>query len=482
MLEPTGSLVVGGQRIADRERLPVVNPARPDALVGSVALGTPADGRAAIDAAWAARQSWAARPTAERYQLIASAVTGTREDLPERAALLTQENGKVLRDATGECLSLDATVRDVGEFVGALDAVILEDAGTKIIELRRPFGVALIIVPFNWPIALATSHLVPALLAGNTVVVKPPLSCPLALIDSLARVASALPPGVLNVVPGPDETLTTSMLQDRRVAVVGFTGSVPTAVKIMNALRDVKRLVLELGGNDAAMICADAVFDDRFADQLVTGALWTSGQFCAAVKRVYVHSSRYTELCELLQARFDEQVLGDGLRDGVSLGPLISAAARERAQSLIARSRAEGARVIECGKVDDEDGFRAGYFVRPTLVLGPAQDSMVVQAEQFAPVLPILPVASDDEAVTLANDSSYGLSGSVWSASEDRAFALAARIESGSVLINGTRARTKARGVPFGGAKQSGIGRTGGTAGLLSYSEAQHNFAVRPSL
>jgi acyl-CoA reductase-like NAD-dependent aldehyde dehydrogenase len=480
MAETAGSLLIGGRQIADRERLPVVNPARPDAVVGSVALGTPADGRAAIDAAWAARQSWAALSVGERYELLASAVAATGEDLPGRAALLTQENGKVLGDATGECMSIQATVTDIGAFAGILDTKTFEDESTKIMELRRPFGVALIIVPFNWPIALATSHLVPALLAGNTVVLKPPLQCPLALIDSLAHVAAGLPPGVLNVVTGRDETLTSSMLADSRVAVVGFTGSVPTAVKIMNALRDVKRLVLELGGNDAAVICEDAVFDDRFSDQIVTGALWTSGQFCAAVKRVYVHSSRYQELCALLEARFNEQVVGDGLNDGVSLGPLISAAARERTGDLLARTRAEGAQVVECGKAEDEAGFRAGYFVRPALVLDPAQESMVVQAEQFAPVVPVLPVSSDEQAISLANDSTYGLSGSVWSASEDRAFGIAARIESGSVLINGTRARTKARGVPFGGAKQSGIGRTGGTAGLLSYSEPQHNFTVRP--
>jgi acyl-CoA reductase-like NAD-dependent aldehyde dehydrogenase len=457
----------------------VRNPASPQTVVGSVTLGTPADGRAAIDAAHAALASWAGLATAERCRLFTAAAAATHDGLADRAALLTRENGKILRDAAGECAAIEATAARIAAFAGVLDPRIVEDETTKIVELRRPFGVTLVIVPYNWPIALASSHLVPALLAGNTVVVKPPLQCPLALIESLRLVAAALPPGVLSVVTGPDQTLTTAMLHDPRVAAVGFTGSVPTAVKIMSTLRDVKRLVFELGGNDAAVICDDAVFDDRFGDHLVTGALWTSGQFCAAVKRVYVHHSRYTELCEFLEARFNEQVVGDGLNERVSLGPLISEAARDRARALIARSHAEGARVIECGQVDDPASFAEGYFVRPTLVLSPAQASAVVQDEQFAPVLPVLPVSSDEEAIAMSNDSPYGLSGSVWSESEDRAFAIASRIESGSVLVNGTRALTKTARVPFGGAKQSGLGRTGTEAGLLCYSEPQHNFVLR---
>jgi len=461
------------------KNLIVRNPACPRAVVGSLALGTPADGRAAIDAAHAALTTWAGLATAERCRLLTAAAAATRDGLADRAALLTRENGKVLRDAAGECASVEATAARIADLAGVLDPRVVEDQTTKIVEFRRPFGVTLVIVPYNWPIALASSHLVPALLAGNTVVVKPPLQCPLALIESLNRVAAALPAGVLSVVTGPDRTLTTAMLHDRRVAGVGFTGSVLTAVKIMNTLRDVKRLVLELGGNDAAVICDDAVFDDRFGDHLVTGALWTSGQFCAAVKRVYVHRSRYAELCEFLEARFSEQVVGDGLNERVTLGPLISEAARDRARALIAQSRAEGARVIECGQVDDPASFAEGYFVRPTLVLGPAQDSAVVQGEQFAPVLPVLPVSGDEEAIAMTNDNPYGLSGSVWSESEDRAFAVASRIESGSVLVNGTRALTKSARVPFGGAKQSGIGRTGAGSGLLSYSEPQHNFVLR---
>jgi acyl-CoA reductase-like NAD-dependent aldehyde dehydrogenase len=459
--------------------LTVYNPAYPQTAVGTVPLGTPADGRAAIDAAHAAGPSWSGLSFAERHKLLSTAAAATQAGLAERAVLLTRENGKVLRDATGECGSIGPTVQRTAAFAAALEPRVTEDETVKIVEMRRPLGVALVIVPFNWPVTLAHSHVVPALLAGNTVVVKPPLACPLALIESLHLMAAQLPPGVLTVVTGPDQTLTTSMLHDPRVAVVGFTGSVPTAVKIMNTLRDVKRLVFELGGNDAAVVCDDAVFDDRFGDHLVTGALWTSGQFCAAVKRVYVHQSRYDELCEVLAARFGQQVVGDGLNERVTQGPLINAAARDRASGLLDQARAEGARVVECGEVDDPAAFAAGYFVRPTLIFGPAQDSAVVQGEQFAPVLPVLPVSSDAEAIALANDSPYGLSGSVWSAGEDRAFDIASHINSGSVLVNGTRALTRSAMVPFGGAKQSGLGRTGAAEGLLSYSEVQHNFAVR---
>jgi acyl-CoA reductase-like NAD-dependent aldehyde dehydrogenase len=401
------------------------------------------------------------------------------EEASHRATILTGESGKLIRDARRECSSFPTNVAVMTNFLAALKATTVVDEQSVVEELHRPIGIALIIVPYNSPIALAGLHVIPALLAGNTVIVKAPPQCPLAMVETLVAIARRLPEGVMNVVAGPDDQMTKAIMQDRRIGVIGFTGSTKTAVAITRSLNDVKRLVFELGGNDAAIVCEDAELGEAIANDLVASALLISGQFCAAVKRIYVHRSRAAELQELLLAKFNEQVVGDGLDERVTVGPLISASARDNAEALVRQARSSGAQVFECGEIADDRDFKAGYFVRPTLIFNPSQRSDVVQKEQFAPILPVLAVESDDEAIRYANDSEYGLSGSVWSGSQEHAFKLAAQVETGSNVINSARPRANIAKVPFGGAKQSGIGRTGGAVGLLAYSELQHNFEVR---
>lgn len=456
----------------------VHNPAHPDEVVGWAPVSGAAAGREAISAAVAAQHQWTALTPADRLKLLQDATAFGDDVVGARAELLTRENGKVIGDARGECRTMGGKVSEAAGYLTALDSKDSRDDAERVLELRKPFGVVVAIVPSNWPVGLTSSHLIPALVAGNTVVVKLPRECPLAADQTLAAMRDRLPDGVLHALTGNDEDVTRALLQDRRVGGVGFTGSVATAVRITQTIEDVKRLVFELGGNDAAIVCADADLSDIMIDRMARSALRTSGQFCVAIKRVYVHRTRYDELRSKLAARFEQEVVGDGLCDGVTLGPLISARARDYACSLVAGARAAGAEVLEFGSMRGIDAIEDGYFVRPTLVFGAAQDSELVSVEQFAPVLPVLPVDSDAQAIEWTNQSRYGLSGSVWSGSEEHALEVAAHVDSGSVLVNSTRAVANPWRLPFGGAKQSGVGRLGPLAGLLSYSEPQHNVAM----
>jgi acyl-CoA reductase-like NAD-dependent aldehyde dehydrogenase len=254
------------------------------------------------------------------------------------------------------------------------------------------------------------------------------------------------------------------------VRIIGLTGGTRTAVSVLNSVRDVKEFVFELGGNDAALILDDAPVTDALATRLTLGAMSLNGQYCSAVKRLYVHRSRAAELTEAMAAAFSQVVVGDGLDETTTIGPLISAAALDQARSLIDGAAGAADAVIESGTVASPGLPDGGYFLRPTLVAGAAQDSALVQEEQFAPVLPIVVFDGDESGLAMANDSRFGLGGSVWSADAERAGALADRMRAGIAIVNGTPFDTKDLRTPFGGVGQSGIGRLLAAAGLEAYS------------
>jgi acyl-CoA reductase-like NAD-dependent aldehyde dehydrogenase len=237
----------------------------------------------------------------------------------------------------------------------------------------KAHGVVLVLVPFNAPVALAAAHLMPVLVAGNTAVVKVPLACPLVVTAVLESLAEALPRGVVNVVECSDQMASELLVGDPRVRMIGLTGGVRTAVAVLNSFRDVKEMVFELGGNDAAVILNDVPVTETLARRLTAGALSLNGQYCSAVKRLYVHRSRLGELAEAMAAAFDAVVVGDGLDDRVQLGPVISAASAARAHRLVDQAVADGARAIEGGRAASD--LSEGYFVRPTLVVGAEQHS-----------------------------------------------------------------------------------------------------------
>jgi acyl-CoA reductase-like NAD-dependent aldehyde dehydrogenase len=329
---------------------------------------------------------------------------------------------------------------------------------------RRPLGVVAAIIPWNYPLAIIGSKVPPALLAGNTVVLKPAPTTPLATLKLGEAIADLLPAGVLNIVTGADD-LGDALTAHPAVAKITFTGSTATGRKVMaNAASSIKRVTLELGGNDAAIVLGDvdieaaarAIFDAAFAN---------SGQLCCAIKRLYVHDSIHDRLCEALATLARAAVVGDGMAPDTELGPLQNRRQFERVTSLLADASAHGT-VMAGGETSEK-----GFFMRPAIVRDIADGARLVEEEQFGPLLPVLSFRDEDDALARANASPYGLSGSVWSADTARAAALAARLDVGTAWVNMHADATSI--VPGTGAKQSGLGIELGEEGLLEFTQFQ---------
>ncbi|MBO0891123.1 MAG: aldehyde dehydrogenase family protein [Acidothermales bacterium] len=454
---------------------PVRNPADRGQVVGHVALAEPDVVDLAVAAALRAAPGWGRRTANERADFLRTAAKLLEADDDARARLLTREHGKVIWESRLDIAGAATILRYYAEFADRLDAEVdhVNKLGTARIR-RRPVGVTAVVVPWNYPVYLAFLMLVPALLAGNPVVVKPSEVVPLALTDVLTTLAEALPPGVVTVVQGEGATVGARLTAHPDVRAVLFTGSTATGRSIIaGSAGTVKRLGLELGGNDPAIVLDTAVVDDTMAHELVRGVYTSSGQVCYNVKRIYVHQDRYDELVEAFTAAAGQLVVGDGLSPDSHIGPVTTPAQRRKVQSLVTAARADGASVVEAGKVATGTCWDRGLFVRPTIVTGVSPDARLVQEEQFGPAVPILPFATDDEAVRMANDTEYGLAASVWSADADHADAVARRIEAGSVFVNAHRLGCSDLAMPFGGVKQSGLGRRHGYEAVEECTDLQ---------
>src|SRR5690606_23535969 len=341
-----------------------------------------------------------------------------------------------------------------------------DDENVRIEVRRRPYGVVGAITPWNFPVLLAVWKIAPALLAGNTVVIKPSPFTPLSTPKLGEILRDALPPGVVNVVSGGGE-LGAWVSSHPRVGKMSFTGSVATGKKVAAAAApDLKRYTLELGGNDAAIVLDD-VNPDQVAEKLFWGAFANSGQVCSAIKRLYVHERIAAPLTEALARVAKSVKVGDGMQPDTQLGPINNKPQFERVVELLDDAKKAGAKVVVGGGPRPGDG----YFVEPTLVTGIAEGTRLVDEEQFGPALPILTYRDLDEAVERANATMYGLSGSVWSAVPERAAEVAGKLECGTAWVNQHLAI--APNGPFGGAKWSGIGVENGPWGLLGFTEIQ---------
>jgi acyl-CoA reductase-like NAD-dependent aldehyde dehydrogenase len=328
-------------------------------------------------------------------------------------------------------------------------------------------GVVASITPWNWPLMIAVWHVLPAIRTGNTVVIKPSPLTPLSTLRMIEVMAEALPPGVLNVVSGRDD-IAPRLTTHPDVAKVVFTGSTETGRKVMSAgAGTLKRLTLELGGNDAGIVLAD-VDPAAAAERLFWGAFINSGQTCAALKRLYVAESIHDRLCDALAGYAAGVKVGDGLDESSRLGPVQNRAQLEKVTAMVAEARAAGAKVLLGGSPDES---RKGYFYPTTLLTEAKQGMRIVDEEQFGPVLPIIRYRDVEAALRQANGSSYGLGGSVWSQEPQRAWELAARLECGTAWVN--RHGDIRPDVPFGGVKCSGVGVEFGRHGLEEYTTIQ---------
>ncbi|MBK0868179.1 aldehyde dehydrogenase family protein [Saccharopolyspora sp. HNM0986] len=460
--------VIDGAYVAGSgERIDVVDPAT-EQVVGSVPAGTAADVDAAVAAARAAFDGWAARPVAERSALVRAISEGIARRRDEIAATVTAEMGSPIGFAT----QVHASV-PVATSAGIADVLDqgfdwTEEHGNSLI-VREPVGVVGAITPWNYPLHQIVAKVAAALAAGCTVVLKPSELAPLtASIFAEIAAEAGVPAGVFNLLHGTGPVVGEAIAGHPDVDMVSFTGSTRAGRRVSEvAAGTVKRVALELGGKSANVVLDDA--DLAKAVKLgVAGCFPNGGQSCNALSRMLVPESRHDEAVELAVAAVAKYSVGDPSDERTRIGPMASDVQRDRVVDYIRSGVAEGASVVTGGP-EAPDGLDRGYYVRPTVFTGVSPDMTIAREEIFGPVLSILPYRDDDEAVAIANDSEYGLSGAVFG-SDERALAVARRIRTGQVAVNGGAFNPNA---PFGGYKQSGNGREFGKFGLEEFLEVK---------
>ena len=475
------ALYIGGQERHTAEQMAIADPAKAGGIVGYAASATVQDVADAVAAAKTAYPAWSALTPQQRAEHMKAAIEGVPDSpnpfASEDGALLSQENGKVRIEGWVDALVLQIRWNLALMHADEVNAskVLKPVPGhiaTETTVSYQPLGVVSIIVPFNWPIAILGAALPHALLAGNTVIVKPPLTAPLATTRVVQRIAEKLPPGVLNVVTGPDANMS-ALIRNTDVAKVCFTGSVGGGKKMMElASASLTRVTLELGGNDAAIFLQDAIIDDTHMDRLFAAIFDTTGQICMNAKRVYVHRSRMDEVVQALSARLEKTKLGYGLDPTTTMGPLHSPVQKKFVDELIAEAKASGAQVLEFAELPGGD-MAGGNFVRPAIVVNPSHSLRVVTEEQFGPVIPVIPFDGEEEAVRMANDTWAGLAGSVWSADPVAAYRVGGQLVCGYVWTNDHGANRLDLRAPFGGMKLSGIGREQGIEGVRAFQDTR---------
>ncbi|MBP2308459.1 aldehyde dehydrogenase family protein [Azospirillum melinis] len=454
-------LLIGGRLVAGDTTMPVVNPAT-EAVIADCPRGSAAQMDEAVAAAKAAFPGWAALPIAERRAAILRLADALNRRAEEFARLLTREQGKPLAESTAELAYTEAFLRSLATL--DLPVRVVEDGERRRVELhRRPLGVVAAIIPWNFPLLIVAFKLPLALLAGNTIIIKPAPTTPLTTLRFGELCAETLPPGVVNIVTDAND-LGARLSSHPDVRKVTFTGSTETGRRVMSsAAATIKRITLELGGNDAAIVLDDA--DPKtVAPQLFAGAFMNAGQVCLAIKRLYVHERRYDAICAELAALAEAAVVGDGLLPDVRIGPLQNRAQYDKVLGFLEEAGRDG-RIIAGGAVTGGPG----WFIRPTIVRDIADGARLVDEEQFGPILPVIKVTGIDDAVRRANASPYGLGASVWSSNPDRAYEVACRLEAGTVWIN--THLDFGPTIPFGGAKQSGLGVEFAEEGLAEFTQ-----------
>lgn len=463
-----GGAWVGGDAMMTRE-----NPARPAQVVSRIAVAGPATVGRAVEAADAAGREWAATPVADRADALRRAVAEF-SGLGDRVPLLeTREVGKPLADSVSELSSVQFLAHVMIERAAAVLVSRSADVdGSKLRISRRPFGVVAGIVPWNAPLNLSIAKVVPALLGGNGVVIKPSPLAAAATTALLEVLATALPDGLLGIVQGGAAT-GAALVEHRLVRRVSFTGGSAAGRAVLRSCAE--RLVpatMELGGNDAAVVLDDVRLDEALLRRAVTATFRTSGQVCMAAKRWYVHRDVAAEFVEGFREVADRLLVpGNPMLETTTIGPVATAAAQCRVNDLVADAEARGAQVVHLGaELGPDVVVDGGYFVRPALVTGAADEWPLVAEEQFGPAVTVSVYDTVDEAVARANGTEYGLASSVWSGDEERAFALAERLEAGYTFVNTHNVDGLAPDAPFGGVKGSGFGREFGSAGLDEYS------------
>jgi len=466
-------LWIGGQwrKASDGGRFDVIDPATEN-KIASVASATVEDAKAAVDAASDAFAPWAARKPRERAEILRKAFELIMRDAERLAKLITIENGKALSDSRGEVAyaaeffrwNAEEAVRNVGEVSRA------PSSGARIFVHHKPAGVAVLVTPWNFPAAMATRKIGPALAAGCPVVLKPASDTPLTMLALMPILQEAgVPAGVVNVIPSrASGKVVGTMLNDARVRVVSFTGSTEVGRTLLRAAADnVVNPAMELGGN-APFI----VFEDADIDAAIEGAMIAKmrnmGEACTAANRFYVHESVHDAFAEKLSAKMGSLKMGNGLDDGVALGPLVNAEGRDKVVSLVADAVKKGAKVLAGGKMPAGKGF----FYPATVLTNVPDTADMLKDEIFGPVAAIQTFKSEEEVIRRSNDTEYGLVAYLYTRDLARGMRVSEQLDFGMIGLN--RGLVSDPAAPFGGMKQSGIGREGAHEGLMEFLETQY--------
>ena len=456
-------LLIGGDLVDGDMTMDVINPATGEAFC-KVPRASASQADAAVAAAKAAVPGWSALPWADRQaKLIELADTiAARKD--EIARVLTMEQGKPLAEAMGELAWTDGYLRHYAT-LELPERVIQDDDSGYIAVRHRPLGVVVGIIAWNFPLLVACWKIGPAVLAGNAIVLKPAPTTPVCALILGQICREVFPAGVVNVITDAND-LGPQLTAHPDVAKVGFTGSTATGKRIAASGADtLKRVTLELGGNDPAIVLEDV--DVRETAQAIFGnAFLNNGQVCLAVKRAYVHADIYDAMCGELARLAEAAVVDDGLQQGTQIGPIQNAMQFEKVKGFLEAAREEGT-IVAGGDVME----RAGYFIRPTIVRDVTDGDRIVDEEQFGPILPLIRFDDIEDVIARANASEYGLGGSVWSKDVNRAAEIASRIESGQVWVNQHIAIGPH--IPMAGFKSSGLGVEQSVEGLAEYTQTQ---------
>lgn len=457
--------LIDGEMIETARTMDVVNPAN-ESVIGTV----PACGKEELDRAVAAARrafkTWSKTPIEDRRAAIKAISAIIKENADELHRLLTAEQGKPHGQAMNEIIGASAMVG--AQATLDLDDEINEDSDTRLSRTRRvPVGVVGGIVPWNFPVMMAMQKIAPAMLSGCTIVLKPSPFTPLTTLRLAELIKDAAPAGVINVITGED-SLGPMITEHPDIDKITFTGSTATGKKIMEgASRDLKRITLELGGNDASIVLPDADVE-KVAEQLFWSSFANAGQICVAAKRIYIHEDIYDDLSKAIAEYAKSVKVGDGSQQGTGVGPIQNRKQYERVLELIQDAKDQGYQFLIGG---DHDPSVPGYYVPITILDNPPEDARIVAEEQFGPVMPLMKFSSDDEVIERANNSDYGLAGAVWTKDTERGVRIAEQLETGTVWVNEYLHFSPF--TPFGGHKQSGFGAEYGKEGLLEFTYPQ---------
>jgi succinate-semialdehyde dehydrogenase/glutarate-semialdehyde dehydrogenase len=449
----------------------ITNPATGE-LLDHVPRGTGDDVALAVEAASLAFGNWASTSPQQRARVFYRAGEIVRQRKNALAVLLTQEQGKPLDEAKNE---IEGFVKVIEYYCGLSSSVrgdfIQVSQNGYACSVKKPIGVCAAIIPWNMPALIMAWKIGPALISGNTLVLKPASSTPLTNLTLASILSEAgLPAGVLNVVTGPGELVGEALVKERKVRKVSFTGEHRTGKRVADiAASGKKRVTLELGGSDPMIVCDDADLESAVSGAL-RGRFYNCGQTCTAVKRIYVFESIADEFTKKLEAAIRNLRVGNGMEENIDMGPLNNRRQWEYIKELVNQIKEKGeGRIITGGKVPENSSCSRGYFFEPTLIVDVPEESRLLKEEIFGPVLPVVRINDLDEAIERANNTIYGLGASIWTKNLDRAISGCKHLKAGIIWIN--QHLKVAPEVPFGGVKESGIGRENGIDALSDYQD-----------